>query len=88
MRQIRGLQSDSNDSGIGVAIADALIGVISIVIIVGRYKPKNTSIRHYIDFWYKEKKEKLEEMRLDGNVPDSFKIKAPTPEEFMNPNWP
>ena len=85
--QIRGLQSDSNDYDMGMAIADALIGINSIVIIVGRYKPKNTSIKRYIDFWYKEKKEKLEKMRLDGNVPDSFEFKVPTPEEFMDPKW-
>ena len=69
-------------------IGDMFICFISFVIIQHHITPKKASINRYMEIWYREKMKKVEQMRLEGLVPDSFEFKKPTVEEFLDPNWP
>ena len=69
-------------------IGDMFICFISFVIIQRHFTPKKASINRYMEIWYRENLKKVEQMRIEGLVPDTYEFKKPTVEEFLDPNWP
>ena len=67
-------------------IGDMFICFISFVIIQRHFTPKKASINRYMEIWYRENLKKVEQMRIEGLVPDTYEFKKPTVEEFLDPN--